>query len=203
MPTGTYLYDDGSTEAFQCAPGPAGWRYVGTTSDGGRVDVAVDSRWRPARVEMLAGGWRLRGGVSGPGVVWLRAGAEDMADAVEHRTLAHGFSGRSPGLLAATARSLTLAVGTAARVRVLEIVEPVLATRTVDLDWTLLDVVSHDGDDDAALPVEHYRMTDLATGLAGDLHITGDVVLAGPGVELLDLHSAPTQMQPTWKETQS
>lgn len=198
MPSGAYRYDDGTTEEFQCAPGPAGWRYVGTTSDGDRVDVAVDSRWRPARVEMLAGGWRLRGGVTGPDVIWLRAVAEDLADAVEHRTPAHGFFGRSPGLLVATARSLELVAGASTRIRVVEVAEPVLATRTVDLDWTLLDVVSHDGADDAALPVEHYRVTELATGLATELHITGDVVLAGPGVELLDLRSPPTL-----KETQS
>lgn len=187
MPSGAYRYDDGTTEEFQCAPGPAGWRYVGTTSDGGRVDVAVDSRWRPARVEMLAGGWRLRGGVSGPDAVWLRAAADDLADAVEHRTPAHGFFGRSPGLLVAVARSLMLVAGASARKRLVEVTEPALATRTLDLDWTLLGV-----GDDAALPVEHYRLTDLATGIATELHLSGDVVLAGPGLELQDLNSPPT-----------
>lgn len=198
MPAGAYRYEDGTVEEFQCAPGPAGWRYVATTSDGGRVDVAVDSRWRPARVELLAGGWLVRGGVSGSEVVWLRAAAGDLAKAVEHRTTAKCFFGRSPGLLVATARSLRLAAGASARVRVVEVAEPVLATRTVDLEWNLLDVVSHDGEGGAALPVEHYRVTDLTTGLATDLHLTGDVALAGPGLELLTLHSPPT-----FKETGS
>ncbi len=195
MPAGAYRYDDGTVEEFQCAPGPAGWRYVGTSSDGGRVDVAVDSRWRPARVEMLAGGWRLRGGISGPDAVWLRAGAADLADAVEHRSPAMGFFGRSPALLVSTARSLRLTVGESVRMRVIEVTQPALATRTVDLEWTLKESA---GEGEGALPIEHYRVTDLATGLATDLHLTGDVALAGPGLELHALHSPPTM---TMKES--
>ncbi|MGB9378636.1 MAG: hypothetical protein WCB04_14115 [Mycobacteriales bacterium] len=191
MPAGTYLYDDGTTERFQCAPGPAGWRYVGQGTDTSRVDVAVDSRWRPARVELLAGGWRLRGGVSGPDTIWLRAAAADLAEASEHRTAALGFFGRSPGLLIPAARSLKLAVGASALVRLVEVTEPVLATRTVDQEWTLRDVTTHDGADGAALPVERYQLTDLSTGESTELYLSGDVALSGPGVELHDLASPP------------
>jgi len=200
VPSGAYRFDDGTVEEFQCAPGPAGWRYVGTTSDGGRMDVAVNLRWRPARVELVASGWLLRGGISGPDVVWLRAAVADLAGAVERRTAATGFFGRSPGLLVATARSLRLVTGGSVRVRLIEVSEPVLATRTVDLDWTLLEVIRHDAEGEAALPVEHYRVIEVATGLATDLHLCGDVVLAGPGLELHALHSPPTE-QPTQEET--
>jgi len=192
VPTGTYLYDDGSTERFQCAPGPAGWRYVGECSDATRVDVAVDSRWRPARIELLAGGWRLRGGVTGHDAVWLRAAADDLADVVERRTLASGFFGRSPGLLIPAARSLQLAVGATTRVRLVAVTEPVLATRTVEQEWTLHEVLSHDIGDGTALPVEHYQMIDLGTGESTELFLSGDVALSGPGVELHDLASPPT-----------
>lgn len=195
MPTGTYLYDDGSTERFQCAPGPAGWRYVGECSDATRVDVAVDSRWRPARIELLAGGWRLRGGISGPDAVWLRAAADGMDDAVEHRTAAMGFITRSPALLIATARSLGLSAGSSARLRVVEVTEPVLATRTVDLDWTLHEVIEHEAGDGTVLPVEHYRLADVATGEGAELYLAGDVALSGPGVELHELASPPTGIE--------
>ncbi len=183
MPSGAYRYDDGTVEDFQCAPGPAGWRYVGNTADGGRVDVAADSRWRPARLEMRAGGWLLRGGVSGSDAIWMRAGADDFAGAAEHRTSAMGFFGRSPGLLVATARSLRLAVGASARTRLVEVTEPVLATRTVDLEWTLVEEGVHDAFG-AAITVQHHRITDLATGMSTELHLSADLVLAGPGVEL-------------------
>ena len=192
MPTGSYRYDDGTTEAFQCAPGPAGWRYVGQVSDGGRLDIAVDSQWRQARVELVAGAWLLRGGVSGGQTIWLRADAATLTEAQERTAPAAGFFGRSPGLLVPTARSLRLAVGGAARVRLVAVAEPALATRTVDQEWTLRDVAEHDAGTGTVLTVEQYRLTDLATGESAALYLSGDVALSGPGVELQDLQSPPT-----------
>lgn len=66
MPLGRYavLGDDGQpigTELFRCAPGPLGWRYVSEieTSEPRQhvetVDVAVDARWRIARVRIDTG----------------------------------------------------------------------------------------------------------------------------------------------------
>jgi hypothetical protein len=196
LPTGTYRLAGRDTEQFQCAAGPSGWRYVGTASDGSRIDLTVDSRWRQIRVEMGGGGWLLRGGVSGPGpgnseTVWLRGAAGDLSEAIEHTARAAGFTGRSPGLLVATARSLRLAVGGSARVRLVAVTEPVLATVLVDQEWTLTATDAHPTDI-GPLPVEHYRIADLATGTTALLHLSGDVALSGPGLELDALQSPPT-----------
>lgn len=191
MPTGTYLHAGGDTETFQCAAGPAGWRYVSTLSDGGRIDLTVDSRWHQIRVELGGGGWLLRGGVSGAETVWLRAAAGDLSGAAEHTARAAGFGGRSAGLLVATARSLRLAVGDSKRVRLVAVTEPVLATVLIDQEWTLTSTDSHDTDG-GPLPVEHYQIADLATGTTELLHLSGDVALSGPGIELDALQSPPT-----------
>ncbi len=194
MPEGAYRYDDGTIEDFQCAPGPAGWRYVGRTSGatpGGRVDVAVDSRWRQVRLEIHGGGWLLRGGVTGPKTLWVRGAAGDLAGAQEHTAAAAGFTGSSPGLLVAIARSLALTVGVAARVRLVAVTAPVLATRLVEQEWTLHEVSEHETET-APLAVERYSVADLATGVTEVLYLSGDVALSGPGVELHALASPPT-----------
>lgn len=190
MPDGAYLHDDGTVEEFQCAAGPAGWRYVGSLP-GSRVDVTVDSRWRQIRLEVLAGAWMLRGGVSGADTVWLRGAARDLSEAQEHSAWATGFAGRSPGLLVATARSLQLAVGGSVRLRLVEITEPVLAVRLTDQEWVLAGVTEHPAGD-GVLPVHRYRIADLGTGLTTELHLCGDIVLTGPGVELHRLSGPPT-----------
>lgn len=191
MPTGAYRHQDGTVEEFQCAAGPAGWRYVSTTPDG-RLDLAVDSRWRQRRVEARVGGWQLRGGVAGPDTVWLRAGAgQDLAGAREHRARAGGFTGRSPALLIATARSLRLSVGKRTRIRLVALTDPVLATRLVDQEWCLHDVADHAAEA-GTVPVEHFGVNDLATGVATELYLCGDVAVSGTGVELVELHTPPT-----------
>jgi hypothetical protein len=66
MPTGTYALIDAEgrrfgTEAFRCAPGPMGWRYVSEieTQDPTRhhetVDLVVDGGWRPVRMRVETG----------------------------------------------------------------------------------------------------------------------------------------------------
>ena len=66
MPTGTYrLVDrDGrrfGTEAFRCAPGPLGWRYVSEieTEEPAphreTVDLVADAEWRPVRMRVETG----------------------------------------------------------------------------------------------------------------------------------------------------
>jgi hypothetical protein len=63
VPTGRYVVvgDDGKpvgTEAFRCAPGPMGWRYVSEvdTNEYGPhqavVDIAVDAAWRIVRAHV-------------------------------------------------------------------------------------------------------------------------------------------------------
>ncbi|MFC5180090.1 hypothetical protein [Actinomadura harenae] len=108
MPRGTYLHlEDGTEERFQCAPGPGGWRYVASRTDGTRVDLVVDARWRQLRVEIVAPDWWLRGGATGREVTWVRGGSS--AGAAEHSAPASGFLGESPAFLIATAHYIATA----------------------------------------------------------------------------------------------
>ncbi|MEV4253685.1 hypothetical protein AB0J52_11010 [Spirillospora sp. NPDC049652] len=106
MPRGTYLHlEDGTEERFHCAPGPGGWRYVGSPTDGTRLDLVVDSRWRQIRVEIVTPDWWLRGGVTGREITWVRA--TSSGEAVEHSAAASGFLSESPAFLIAAAHYLT------------------------------------------------------------------------------------------------
>ncbi|WP_371481205.1 hypothetical protein [Kitasatospora sp. NBC_00315] len=202
MPNGRYaLFDTHDhallgEERFSCAPGPAGWRYVSKTygPDGGTlgtVDLTLDSRARPLRMELRAGGWQVRGGAV-DGVAWVRTGAADPAggSAAEGHDRAHGFAGRSPGFLVATARMLRLEPGAGTRVRLVAFTEPVLAPRTFDQGWLLEGTDTHETDTGPLL-VERYQVADLETGDQQVIHLAGDVVLAAPGVELEELASPP------------
>ena len=186
----------GLLEAFSCAPGPVGWRYVGELRDaasgagGGRVDVTVDSRWRHGRVELRTGGWLLRGGVAGPNVLWVRSGA-DGTDAAEQSAPAAGFWGASPVFLVTTARMLALEPGQQTSVALVAVTGTALATRTVRHRWTLVDITDHPADL-RPLRVERYEVADLDTGSVAEVHLAGDVVLSAPGVELLNLDGPPT-----------
>ena len=259
VPTGRYVHLDphGGTpvavEEFSCASGAAGWRYVSTVRDPGggemgRVDVTLDGGGRQVRVELAAGGWRLRGGVAGGETVWVRvpdtgrpvaepggyarvSGAGEVPAAggagevpaaggvgavpaaggvgavpggdpgpgrseaggavgVERSARAAGLTGRSPAFLVATARLLRLSAGARARVRLVAVTEPVLGTRLVDEDWSLVTVATHPTET-VPLPVTRYDVADLATGELRVVHIAGDVVVAAPALELDALHSPP------------
>ncbi|MFJ8628677.1 hypothetical protein ACIRD3_38345 [Kitasatospora sp. NPDC093550] len=202
MPNGRYSLHDPhdhvllGEERFSCAPGAAGWRYVSKTyaPDGrviGGVDLTLDSRARPLRMELRAGGWQVRGGAV-DGVAWVRTAAADPAGehAVEGHDRAHAFTGRSPGFLVATARLLRLREGASARVRLVAFTEPVLAPRTLDQGWLLEGVDTH-GTDSGPLLVERYQVADLETGEQQVVHLAGDVVLSAAGVELEELESPP------------
>ncbi|MCD0451205.1 hypothetical protein LO762_18670 [Actinocorallia sp. API 0066] len=179
MPRGAYLRTaTGAREEFQCAPGPAGWRYVAPG-----VDLTVDSRWRPVRLELRTPDWTLRGGCAGREVLWVRGDREHTAEA-------HGFLGESPGFLVAVARSLRLEAGGSADVPLVVIEGAALATRLVAQRWSLLSVDTHETDL-GPLPVEHWRAADLQTAEARDFHLAGDVVLAADGLELESLESPP------------
>jgi hypothetical protein len=67
----------------------------------------------------------------------------------------------------------------------------VLAPLTVDQSWSLITRTAH-STDSGLLPVDNFRVTDLATGEQHDVHIAGDVVLAAPGIELEDLETPPS-----------
>ena len=197
MPRGTYLHlETGHTETFQCAPGPGGWRYVSTRSDGLRLDLAVDARWHPVRLELRSADWLVRGGLTGAELLWLRAPASgtplDAPEAAsEHAARATGFSGDSPAFLVAVARSLHLSPGASATVRLVALTGDALAARTIDQRWTLTGLTTHETDT-KPLPVERYELTALDTGSLSEIHLAGDVVVAAPGLELTTLESPPT-----------
>lgn len=184
MPSGVYRYEDGRVERFSCGPDDGGWRYSARRSDGGAVELRADGLWRPTRLEVTSGERVLRGGAVGPDLLWVTAGAE-------HSVRAAGFVGESPGLRVAVARSLKLAEGESADVRLLAVSMPALATRPVPQRWTLAEVTVHDADGER-LPVECYEVADLETGEMSPIHLAGDVLVAAPGIELVNLENPPT-----------
>lgn len=201
MPRGRYSLHDPhdhtplGEEHFQCAPGPAGWRYVSrlTTPSGdhrGSVDLSLDDLGRPVRLELRTSDRQVRGAAL-DGVTWVRTDATG-AHAEEGNVRAHAFTGDSPAFLVATARLLRLTPSSAAtRVRLVAFTDPVLAPRTVDQSWALTEREAH-ATDSGPLIVDEYQVTALDTGEWHTVHLAGDVVLAAPGVELEDLESPPT-----------
>ncbi|MEU0618758.1 hypothetical protein ACF09G_13330 [Streptomyces albogriseolus] len=203
MPRGRYALHDPhdhtplADEHFQCAPGPSGWRYVSqlTAPDGahlGSVDLTLDALGRPLRLEQHAGSWQVRGAAL-DGVTWVRTDPTGT-HATEGNVRAHAFTGSSPAFLVATARLLRLTPSAAAtRVRLVAFTDPVLAPRTVDQSWALVDRETHTTDN-GPLIVDAYQVTALDTGEQHTVHLAGDVVLSAPGVELEDLDSPPSDL---------
>ncbi|MFE0575617.1 hypothetical protein ACFW21_25960 [Streptomyces albogriseolus] len=203
MPRGRYALHDQhdhtplADEHFQCAPGPSGWRYVSqlTAPDGdhlGSVDLTLDALGRPLRLELHAGSWQVRGAAL-DGVTWVRTDPTGT-HATEGNVRAHAFTGSSPAFLVATARLLRLTPSAAAtRVRLVAFTDPVLAPRTVDQSWALVDRETHTTDN-GPLIVDAYQVTTLDTGEQHTVHLAGDVVLSAPGVELEDLDSPPSDL---------
>ncbi|NED05759.1 hypothetical protein G3I55_29380, partial [Streptomyces sp. SID6648] len=75
--------------------------------------------------------------------------------------------------------------------RLVALTDPVLAPRTVDQSWALLNREAH-ATDNGPLVVDEYQVTALDTGEQHAVHIAGDVVLAAPGIELEDLETPPS-----------
>lgn len=187
MPAGTYLHlEEAAEERFHCAPGPGGWRYT-SSRPGLRTDIVVDSRWRQIRVELVAPGLWVRGGVTGPDVAWVRASGDTGTEHTEH---AIGFMSDSPGFLVAVARTLDLADGAESDVRLVSFTGPSLAPLTAPWRWRRAGTSVH-GTDSGPLPVVRYDVTDLSMGEVAQVHLAGDVVLDAPGIELTDLESPP------------
>ncbi|MFD5379354.1 hypothetical protein ACFWJE_33950 [Streptomyces griseoincarnatus] len=203
MPRGRYSLHDPhdhtplAGEHFQCAPGPSGWRYVSqlTAPDGdhtGSVDLTLDALGRPLRLELHAASWQVRGAAL-DGVTWVRTDPTGT-HATEGNVRAHAFTGSSPAFLVATTRLLRLTPSAAAtRVRLVAFTGPVLAPRTVDQSWALVDRETH-ATDNGPLTVDAYQVTALDTGEQHTVHLAGDVVLSAPGVELEDLESPPSDL---------
>ncbi|GGX74490.1 hypothetical protein [Streptomyces fructofermentans] len=211
MPRGRYSLHDPhdhtplADERFHCAPGPSGWRYVsqltppsgtgraetpGSDTSLGSVDLALDDLGRPIRLELHASGWQVRGAAL-DGVTWVRTDPTGT-HATEGNVRAHAFTGTSPAFLVATARLLRLTPdASATRVRLVALTDPVLAPRTLDQSWALITREAH-ATDNGPLIVEEYQVTALDTGEQHAVHLSGDVVLSAPGIELEDLETPPS-----------
>ena len=201
MPRGRYSLHDPHDHAplgeehFHCATGPSGWRYVSqiTAPSGdhiGSVDLTLDELGRPIRLELHAGDWQVRGAAL-DGVTWVRTDPTGE-HAEEGNVAAHSFTGASPAFLVATSRLLRPAPGApGTRVRLVALTPPVLAPRTLDQSWALLDTETH-ATDTEPLTVANYRVGEIDTGEQHPVHIAGDVVLAAPGIELEELESPPS-----------
>lgn len=201
MPRGHYSLHDPhdhtplGEEHFHCAPGPSGWRYVSqrTAPSGeptGSVDLALDELGRPIRLELHAGDWQIRAAAI-DGVTWVRTDPTGT-HATEANAPAHAFTGTSPAFLVATTRLLRLTPASpATRVRLVAFTDPVLAPRTLDQSWALLKSEAH-ATDNGPLIVDEYQVTALDTGEQHTIHISGDVVLSAPGMELENLETPPS-----------
>ena len=209
MPRGRYSLHDPhdhtplGDEHFHCATGPSGWRYTARTTaadgtDSGSVDLTTDELGRPIRLEVHSGGWQVRGAAL-DGVTWVRAplsqAGTPATEAREGNERANTFTGASPAFLVATARLLRLEPGApATRVRLIALTSPVLAPRTVDQSWSLVDRTAH-ATDNGPLTVDAYQVRALDTGDEHTVHLAGDVVVSAPGVELEDLESPPSRFR--------
>ena len=201
MPRGRYSLHDPhdrtalGEEHFHCAPGAGGWRYVSqrTSPSGdhiGSLDLTLDDLGRPLRLELHAASWQVRGAAL-DGVTWVRSDPSGQ-HSTGGNVLAHSFTGSSPAFLVAVSRLLRLAPGApATRIRLVAFTDPVLAPRTLDQSWALLDRTAHPTDS-GPLTVDEYQVSEVDTGERHTIHIAGDVVLAAPGVELEDLESPPS-----------
>lgn len=161
------------SEAFRCAPGPAGWRYFGeietSVPEHHReiVDLVVDSSWEPIRVRIDTGshgallhrdGDRLRGVLDGESI--------DL----EARPDVDYFS---PAFNAATANRL----GATAEIEVWYL-DPVTCRPHLEGQRYELE-----GEEEVATPVgrfpaHRWRYTALRSGFTRPLWVSGDVVVA-------------------------
>jgi hypothetical protein len=174
MAAGAYLLSghDGpyALERFTCGPDGDGWRYDATREDPvsgaglGRLELHLTGE--AVRLHVEAGGWVLRGAAAGGEVLWRRGEQERSAPG-------DGLTGTSPGFLVLEARLAR------PRLRLVEVTEPVLATRTVDRAWRPLGEDEHD-----SVTVRAYGVDDLSTGERRTVRLAGDVVVEAPGVRL-------------------
>lgn len=153
-------------ERFTCGPIAGGWRYEGVR-DAGRIELELSGT--TVRLHVEGGGWVLRGAAAGGQVLWRRGEQE-------HEAAGDGFTGSSPGFLLLGAR-----LGRP-RLHLVEVTEPVLATRSATQAWTDLGTADHSG-----VEVAGYRVDDLATGERRTVRLAGDVVVEAPGVRLTSL----------------
>ncbi len=190
----------GRAEAFSCAPGRAGWRYV---SD--RLDLACDTEFRPVRfVVTAADGSTLRGGGARlddgtPLLVWAHPDGSE-AERQEQHVVAQVLLTSSPGSWVAAVKAV---VRSGRR-------DLVITSLTVDLSGEgvrtvrqqhrchLVATSTHPTDADP-LRVQEWHLVERESGQRRTLHLAGDVLVAADGVpqpgqsvEVAELESPPT-----------
>jgi hypothetical protein len=186
----------GEPEAFSCAPGPAGWRYVSDT-----LDLAVDSRFGVVRFEVRAPPWAVRGGRA-----VLDDGSRVLgwagADGAERHTTAVAVDGVSPGHLVALCRMVAGPGESPVRraLQVLRVEPPSLGALVVRRVVSRVSAQEHAAPVGALL-VETWHVDDPDAGVRREVHLAGDVVLAATGghdgdVELTELESPPSALAP-------
>ena len=196
MPRGVYLAD-GRPEAFSCAPGPVGWRYVSST-----LDLACDATFRPVRLAVTGanGAWLRGGGLRLDDGAPVLAWASSANPEVEQITAAEALVHPSPGAWVALLRS---AAGPGD-----ETVERHLTVLDVDADGLgalagrrVLQRVGATAYDAPAgqLLAERWLVDDPDTGRRRELHLAGDVLLSASGgdqpeIELTDLDGPPSAL---------
>jgi hypothetical protein len=184
MPSGTYavLGEDGrpvGTEAFRCAPGPIGWRYVSDihiadpVEHDETVDVAVDDDWRPVRAVVRTGDHE----------AWLEATGDHLTGVRDGEPVElpwgpdHHLDYYTPATNLITTRRLD---GTT-EIDVVYLdpitIEPSMARQRYELL----------GDEEVETPVGwfdavRWRFTALDSGWSGHLWVAGDVVVAYEGL---------------------
>ncbi len=194
MPRGVYQAD-GRSEAFSCAPGPAGWRYVSST-----LDLACDSAFRPVRLAVTgANGTWLRGGGlrlddGAPVLVWASSAAPETERTSPVESLVHPSPGAWVALLRAVGRPGTEPVE--GRVSVLDVGPDGLGAVAGHRVLRRVDVTTYEAPAGELL-AERWFVDDPDTGLRREVHLAGDVLLSASGgdqpeVELAELDGPPS-----------
>lgn len=188
MPKGSYLTSTGRVEAFSCAPGPAGWRFVSED-----LDLACDATFHPIRFKVgstITGrGGRLEDGT--PVLIWTGT------DERERISRADVLLNESAGGWIAAARQVALPgpklVG---RTLIALQVAPEGGVLLAEYRLTRVAVEQHDSDTGPLL-VETWHADDSGLGVRRQLYLAGDVLLQAHlpdrEVELIELDSPPNQ----------
>ncbi|GAB2685486.1 hypothetical protein [Thalassiella azotivora] len=203
MPRGSYLVT-GRSEAFSCAPGPAGWRYVSDAAD-----LACDAAFVPVRFRVGPGpdpataaiGERATLDDGRRALVWTCPADPDRRRVTSLRPL----DGGSPGLLVALLRAVAGPGDQprAATVPVLRLDGPGFAGLAGRRSVRRLGATRHDAPDGALL-AEEWAVDDPDAGTRLVAHLAGDVLLAAEGsdaagavtVEVTSLDGPPSWTGP-------
>lgn len=191
MPRGVYEVA-GVPEAFSCAPGPAGWRYVSDT-----LDLTCDAGFAVLRFTVRGASAAATGrrAVLDDGSALLSWSGPDE---ITRHSAVRAVDGVSPGHLVALCRLVSSpgAAPVTGAVAALLVRAPSFGGLLVRRRLARVGARAHQAPGGALL-VETWHLDDPDTGERRVVHLAGDVVLAASGgadgdVELVDLESPPS-----------